>query len=98
MTKPSSRPRQKWAMLKAALLTGSLIATMAGTYLLGQQEPLETATTVSVNQSTMVITQANEPSVMQLPPNGRIAQIQLQPIPQAVQPRINPVARTRSSR
>jgi hypothetical protein len=87
-------------MLKMALLTGSLIATLAGTYVLGQQEPLETATTVSINhnQPAMVLTSADGPTTMQLPPDGRGVQIQLQPIPQAVQPKINPVARTRSSR
>lgn len=98
MTKRASRPRQQLAMLKAALLTGSLIATLAGTYLLGQQEPLESATTISSDESITVIMPVGGAEALQLPSNGRGMQIQLKPIPQVVQPRINPVARTRSSR
>ena len=98
MTKPSGRPGQQLAMLKAALLTGSLVATLAGTYLLGQQEPAETATTNSSKESITVIVPLEETAAVQLPANGRGMQIRLKPIPQVVQPRINPVARTRSSR
>jgi hypothetical protein len=98
MTKQSGRTRQQFAMLKTAILTGSLVATLAGTYLLGQQEPVETMTPFSTNESVTVIVPADETAAMQLPPNGRSMQIQLRPIPQVVQPRMNPVARTRSSR
>ncbi|MFN2124503.1 MAG: hypothetical protein ACK2U0_14770 [Candidatus Promineifilaceae bacterium] len=98
MTRQSSRPKQRLVILKMALVTGSLIATLAGARLLEQQEPLEAAAAVSVNQSALVLTPANEPAVMQLPPSNRRTQVQLQPIPQVVQPRVNPVTRTRSSR
>lgn len=98
MTKRAGRPRQQLAMLKAALLTGSLVATLAGTYLLGQQEPLETATPISNGESITVTMPVDGAAALQLPSNGRGMQIELKPIPQVVQPRINPVARTRSSR
>jgi hypothetical protein len=98
MTKRSGRAREQFTMLKAALLTGSLVATLAGTYLLGRQEPVETATTVSTNEFVTVMMPVDESSAIQLPLNGRGVQIQLKPIAQVVQPRINPVARTRSSR
>jgi hypothetical protein len=85
-------------MLKIALVTGSLIATLAGSVVLGRQEALAAVTTSPTNPSITVQAPANEPAAIQLPPNSRQTQVQLQPIPQVVQPRINPIARTRSSR
>jgi hypothetical protein len=98
MTKQSRRPKQSLVRLKIALLTGSLIATLAGAVVLGRQEVLDTATTAPTNQTITVLPPANAPTTVQLPPSSRRTQVQLQPIPQAIQPRINPIARTRSSR
>lgn len=98
MTKRSGQIRQQFSTLKVALLTGSVIATLAGTYLLGLEEPVVTATTVSNTESITLFIPADEAAAMQLPPNSRGTQIQLKPIPQVAQPRIRPVARTRSSR
>jgi hypothetical protein len=85
-------------MLKMVLVTGSLIATLAGSVVLGREEALAAATTAPTNPSITAQVSANEPAAIQLPPNSRQTQVQLQPIPQVVQPRINPIARTRSSR
>ena len=98
MTRQAGRAREQFTMLKAALLTGSVLATFAGTYLLGRQEPVETASNAFTQESVTVIVPAEEAAALQLPPISRGMQIQLTPIPQAVRPWINPVARTRSSR
>jgi hypothetical protein len=97
MTKQSARPNQQVGALKALLLTGSVIATLAGTRLLALQEPAETETSISAAESITVVVPAAESSSIPLPPTMRGAQIELKPIPQVVQPQINPVARTRSS-
>lgn len=96
MTKHSSRPNQQVGALKAMLLTGSVMATLIGTRLLAQQEPAAGAPTAA-ESITVVVPQSNASS-LPLPPTMRGTQVQLNPIPQVVQPQFNPVVRTRSSR
>jgi len=100
MTKRSTRPNQQVGTLKAMLLTGSVIATLAGTRLLAQQEQAATEVFVPAAQPAAVVAQAPQVSSIPLPPTMQGTQVELKPIPQVVQPRINtaPVARTRSSR
>lgn len=98
MTKQSTRPNQQVGALKALLLTGSVIAALAGTRLLALQEPAATEVPVAVTESITVVVPAAEATAIPLPPTSRGTKIELQPIPQVVQPQINPVARTRSSR
>lgn len=85
-------------MLKAAIMTGSIVATLAGTYLLGLQEPAAVETTVSNLEPVILIVPADSAANFQLPPTRRGTQVELRPIAQAIQPQIRPVARTRSSR
>ncbi len=100
------RSQQQWGGLKAALIVGSLAATLAGMRMLALQEPVETSTStgsvpVSIQEPTVVIVPAASSS-LPLPPNGaRGVQVGLAPIPEAVTPNIQPVqpvARARSSR
>ena len=96
-TKPAARPKQQTGALAAVLLTGSVIATLAGTRLLSFQDVGQPATAVNPTAATTIMVPAAETSTIALPPTGRGVQIELPPIPQAVQPQIQPVARTRSS-
>lgn len=101
MTKQqAARPNQQVGTLKAMLLTGSVIATLAGTRLLAQQEQVVTDIFVPDAQPAAVVAQAPQVSSIPLPPTMQGTQVELKPIPQVVQPQINavPVARTRSSR
>jgi len=98
MTKQTARTQKQVGTLKAALLTGSVVATLAGTYLLGLQEPVETKTAALSSESISLVVPADETTAMRLPPDIQGTQLQLQPIQQVVRPMINPVARTRSSR
>lgn len=98
MTKQSARPNQQVGALKALLLTGSVIATLAGTRLLALQEPAAADTPAVTNESVTVVVPDSTASSIPLPPTMRGTQVELKPIPQVVQPKINPVARTRSSR
>lgn len=95
--KASPNNRQAGA-LKMLLLTGSMIATLAGTRLLAWQEAAAIEIPVSTTESVTVTMPAVEASSIPLPPTNRGTQIELKPIPQAVLPQIKPVARTRSSR
>ena len=104
-TRRTNRAQQQWGGLKAALIVGSIAATLAGTRTLALQEPVETVTepvevTVPIQEPAMVIIPA-ESSPLPLPPNGaRGVQVELAPIPEAVTPNIQPVqpvARARSS-
>ncbi len=94
-TKPG-RADYSLGFLKTVLVGGTIAATLLGTRLLGQQA-------TSTNEPVMVVVPA-APSQGEyaLPPTytnaSRGTQIELQPIPQAITPRIAPVARTRSSR
>lgn len=99
MTKQSARPNQQVGPLKAMLLTGSVIATLAGTRLLALQDQAATEVFIPAAQPVAVVAQAPEVSSLPLPPTMQGTQVQLKPIPQVVQPQINavPVARTRSS-
>ena len=98
MTKQTSRTQKQVGTLKAALLTGSVVASLAGTYLLGLQEPAETKAAVLPSESISLVVPAEESTAIQLPPDIQGTQLQLQPIQQVVRPVFNPVARTRSSR
>jgi hypothetical protein len=98
MTRKTSRVSQQTGTLKAILLTGSVMATLAGTRLLALQEPVAADTPAATNESATVVVPENTASSIPLPPTMRGTQVELKPIPQVVQPKINPVARTRSSR
>lgn len=98
MTKRTARHNQRVGRLKALILTGSVIATLAGTRLLALQEPVDTGISVSTTESVTVVVPAADSSSVPLPRTNRGTQIELKPIPQVVQPRLNPVARTQSSR
>ncbi len=93
-TKPG-RPDYSLGFLKTILVVGTIAATFLGTRLLGQQaipnnEPV-----------TVVVPAESSQEQYALPPTytnaGRSTQIELQPIPQAITPRIAPITRTRSS-
>ena len=94
----TKRKKQQYGVLKVAVMTGSLVATLAGTYILGLHEPVDAQAAAPTVQPAAQAVPANEPTRIQLPPNGRSRQLSLQPIPQVVQPRIRPIARSRSSR
>ena len=96
--KTTSRPQQQTGMLKALLLTGSIIATMGGARLLALQEggQAETAVTPPVAATIVTVPPADNLNIA-MPPTGRGVQLKLSPIPQAVNPQIQPVTRTRSS-
>lgn len=99
-TNRSARTGQQTGMLKTFLVAGSLVATLAGTRLLSAQDtavPANAAVTVMVPaaNSTAVTSSSN---ALPLPPTSGGTQIELKAIPQVVQPRIQSVARTRSSR
>lgn len=99
MSKQRRRPKQQTGMLKALLLTGSVVATLAGTQLLPLQDRANNLETpLSTNDSTVVVVPADQASTILLPPGNRKTQFELKPIPQAVQPQLKPVARARSSR
>ncbi|MEJ2747373.1 MAG: hypothetical protein P8183_05620 [Anaerolineae bacterium] len=104
MTKQTSRrPNQQLGTLKALLLTGSVVATLAGTKLLAQQAQAAPVVPTAISSVTVVepaTSTNNSSAAIPLPPtiSGKQTQVQLQPIPQVVQPRINPVVRSRSSR
>ena len=95
-TTKSGRPDYSLGFLKTVLVAGTIATTLLGTRLLGQQ-----ATTPN-EPVTVVVPVAQPEGQVALPPtyagSGRTTQLQLQPIPQAITPRIAPVARTRSSR
>jgi len=97
MTKKSSRPNQQVGVLKALMLTGSVIATLAGTRLLAQQDSA-VEMDMAVNEPLTVIVPTEDVVSIPLPPTHRGTQVHLAPIPQVVQPQIRPVARSRSSR
>lgn len=97
-SKRASPTNRQAGALKVLLLTGSMIATLAGTRLLAWQEASATEISVSTTESVAITVPAAEASSMSLPPTNRGTQIELKPIPQAVLPQIKPVARTRSSR
>ena len=104
-TKRTAKPGQQTGSLKALLLTGSVLATLAGARLLNLADiaTAETAVsppiTISVPaQATTITIPAEAGITVPLPPNERGVQIELAPIPQVVQPQIQPVTRTRSSR
>lgn len=98
MTKRTGRTSQRINTIKALLLAGSVMATLAGTRILALQEPLETNSPVAVSEAVTVVVPAAELTGIPLPPTTRKTKIELVPIPEVVRPKLNPVARTRSSR
>jgi len=100
MTKQRRRPNQDLRVVKALLVTGSVIATVAGTQLLPQQDAARGITTVETTdvETTTVVIPSEAAQELPLPPGDRRTQVELKPIPQVVQPQIRPVARSRSSR
>lgn len=101
MTNRNRRSGQQMGTLKAFLITGSVIATLAGTQLLAKQGATA-ETGVSPTEAVTLVVPAAE--ALPMPPTttttigDRSVQIQLAPVPQAITPQINPVVRTRSSR
>jgi hypothetical protein len=86
-------------MLKTFLIMGSLVATLAGTRLLAAQDTAVVETAVPLDAPvTVVVPVESSNSTLPLPPTSRGTQVQLEAIPQVVQPQIQPVARARSSR
>jgi len=98
LTKHHSRTSQQVGALKALLLTGSVAATLAGTRLLALQEPAAAAVPANTTAPVMILVPAGDSSLVPLLQSNRGTRIELEPIPQVVQPRLNPVVRTRSSR
>lgn len=98
MTDRGRRPNQQTGKLKVLFLTGSVIATLAGMQILPLQETASTGMPAPVSEPVTIVVPAADGAAITLPPANRKAQLELNPIPQAVQPQINPVARTRSSR
>lgn len=94
----TKRTNRQLGMLKATILTGSLVATFAGTYVLGLQEPVDTGTSPTSDQPPALVIPADKTAALRLPPTKRGTRIELKPIPQVVQPQIRPIVRTRSSR
>ncbi|MBK8902533.1 MAG: hypothetical protein IPM53_15200 [Anaerolineaceae bacterium] len=102
-TNRPARSSQQTGTLKTFLVVGSLVATLAGTRLLAAQdtavpETMVPDTAVPVTESVTVVVPSASSATLPLPPTSRGTQIELQQIPQVVQPHIQPVARTRSSR
>ncbi|MGD2079091.1 MAG: hypothetical protein PVH18_11960 [Chloroflexota bacterium] len=94
MTKRRRRRRTNTGGLKALLLTASVIATIGGARLLA----LEEAAQSNPNPEDITIVEpASEPVARTVRrSDGRIT-LDLKPIPQAVVPRINPIASAHSS-
>ncbi|MCB8927749.1 MAG: hypothetical protein H6652_19210 [Ardenticatenaceae bacterium] len=98
-TNHSARKGQQTGMLKTALVVGSLVATLAGTRLLAAQDTAVPETAVPTDAAvTVVVPAESSSSTLPLPPTSRGTQVELQAIPQVVQPQIRPVVRARSSR
>ncbi|MCA9919473.1 MAG: hypothetical protein KC445_16050 [Anaerolineales bacterium] len=98
-TNRTARKGNQTGMLKVVLTVGSLVATVAGTRLLAAQATAVSETAVAPDAAvTVVIPAESSGNTLPLPPNSRSTQVQLQAIPQAVQPQIRPVVRARSSR
>jgi hypothetical protein len=97
-TNRSGRSGQQTGTLKTALVVGTLVATLAGTRLLAAQDTAVVETAVPTDAAVTVVVPAESSSTLPLPPTSRGTQVQLEAIPQVVQPNIQPVARTRSSR
>jgi len=98
MTKKRGNNNQQHRFLKAAIFTGSVVATLAGTRMIGAEEMAAAVAGPQVTDAVTVIVPAAGQSKIELPPTNRGTELQLEAIPQVVEPQINPVARTRSSR
>lgn len=91
------RHNQYTGKLTAFLLTGSVIATAAGTQILPLQDAAKDENPVATTEPVTVIVPADDSSSITLPPGERRTQIEMKPIPQVIQPRLRPLARSRSS-
>lgn len=98
MRKRPSKHARLIKRLKALVLTASFMATFAGTRRLSQGENDPSAIGVAQPESIVFVIPAGDGSVFLLPESARRQRLQLDPIPQAVRPRMNPVARSQSSR
>lgn len=94
MTRRRNRHNKKTGGIKALMLTASVIATIGGARLLELQEPGQASTD---SQSVTIVQPATNTSLDRLAPPGGKTTVELKPIPQVVIPRLNPVARARSS-
>ncbi len=98
MTRRKSKHALLVRRLKALLLTGSVMATFAGTHLLAQEDSVQQVTEAFGSESIMIVIPSNDGSTSLLPRSSPESRPQLRPIPQAIQPRFRPVARGQSSR
>ncbi len=95
MTRRGDRPNRQVGRLKMLLVTASVMATLAGARLLAGQEPVDTG----ISGETIMLAEPDaNSSVIFLPQSSRGTKLELKPIPQVVQPRLNPIVRTQSSR
>lgn len=95
MTSRSRRPAQALGLLKAALVAGSLAATLIGTRLLAANDARPAGMDNSVLQPAVV---EMAPAQAFTRPGGQVITIQLDPIPRAAQATLPAVTRSRSSR
>ncbi len=84
--------------IKALVLTASVMATFTGTRLLSQEENVPPATAATQPESIMIVIPSGDGRAFLLPQSALGSRLQLDSIPQSVRPRINPVARSQSSR
>lgn len=92
MTKRATGQEWQTGGLKAIVLTGSVVATLAGARLLALQEQVAAA---QPDAGQVLVPVGN---IASMPPASLGVELNLSPIPQVVQPRLNPIARSRSSR
>lgn len=95
MTSRSRRPAQALGVLKAALVAGSLAATLIGTRLLAANDARQSVLGDNAPQPAVIET---APVATFARPGEQVITIQLDPIPRAAQATIPTVTRTRSSR
>ena len=96
-TTRGGRPNQHTGKLKVLLLTGSVIATIAGTQLLPMQDGVTAEAVGATSEPVTIVVPVDADASIPLPPGERRTQVELEPIPQVVQPDIQPVARSQSS-
>jgi len=96
MSRHTGQPNRKSGDLRALLLTASVIATLAGARLLALQEPV--AASANTEPVMLVEPVPAPPSSVLIQPNQQQSIVELKPIPQVAQPRLDPIVRSRSSR
>ena len=93
----SGRPSRSTNSLKAALIAGSMIATVMGTGLIARQDVAQTTATPLITDSTSTPIEGSAAVLPALPPGGTFLN-DLPAIPRAAAVNIAVVARSRSSR